>query len=44
MKEFFKILANIDILTIIPLPFVLGALFCVYNLLFNNVVKNGGVC
>lgn len=45
MKEFFKILANMDImsfiLAIIPLPFVLGALFCVYNLLFNNVVKTG---
>lgn len=47
MKEFFKILANMDImsfiLAIIPLPFVLGALFCAYNLIFNNVVKTG-VC
>lgn len=27
------------ILLIIPLPFVLGALFCAYNLIFCNVVK-----
>lgn len=27
------------ILLIIPLPFVLGALFCAYNLIFFNVVK-----
>lgn len=45
MKEFFKIVSNMDImsfiLAIIPLPFVLGALFCAYNLIFDDVVKTG---
>lgn len=31
------------VLAIIPLPFVLGALFCAYNLIFANVIKTG-VC
>lgn len=29
------------ILAIIPLPFVLGAFVCAYDLIFNNVVKTG---
>ena len=29
------------ILAIIPLPFVLGAFVCAYDLIFNNVVKMG---
>lgn len=45
MKEFFKVLSNMDIMSfilfIIPVPFVLGALFCAYNLIFVNVVKTG---
>lgn len=47
MKEFFKVLSNMDImsfvLAIIPLPFVLGAFVCAYDLIFNDVVKTG-VC
>ena len=43
MKEFFKVLSNMDvmsfILAIIPLPFVLGAFVCAYDLIFGNVVK-----
>ena len=45
MKEFLKVVLNMDIMSfillIIPLPFVLGALFCAYNLIFCNVVKMG---
>lgn len=29
------------ILFIIPVPFVLGAFVCVYDLIFNDVVKTG---
>lgn len=43
MKEFFKILANMEIisfiLVIIPVPFLLGAFYTAYNLVFNEVVK-----
>lgn len=43
MKEFFKILANMEItsfiLVIIPVPFLLGAFYTVYNLVFNEVAK-----
>lgn len=43
MKEFFKILANMEItslfLVIIPVPFLLGALYTAYNLVFCEVVK-----
>jgi hypothetical protein len=45
MKEFLKVVSNMDtmsfILAIIPLPFVLGAFVCAYDLIFNNVVKMG---
>ena len=45
MKEFFKVVSNMDImsfiLAIIPLPFVLGAFVGAYDLIFNNVVKTG---
>lgn len=45
MKEFFKVLANMDtmnfVLAIIPVPFVLGAFVCAYDLIFNDVVKTG---
>lgn len=43
MKEFLKILANMEItsfiLVIIPVPFLLGALYTAYNLVFSEVVK-----
>jgi uncharacterized membrane protein YwzB len=43
MKEFFKILANMEItsfiLIIIPVPFLLGAFYTAYNLVFNEVAK-----
>lgn len=43
MKEFFKILANMEItsfiLVIIPVPFLSGALYIAYNLVFSEVVK-----
>lgn len=43
MKEFFKILANMEItsfiLVIIPVPFLLGAFYTAYNLVFNEVAK-----
>lgn len=43
MKEFFKILANMEItsfiLVIIPVPFLFGALYTAYNLVVNEVVK-----
>lgn len=43
MKEFFKVLSNMDIMSfvfaIIPLPFLLGAFVCAYHLIFNDVVK-----
>lgn len=43
MKEFFKILANMEItslfLLIIPVPFLLGAFYTAYNLVFCEVVK-----
>lgn len=45
MKEFFKVLVNMDtmsfVLALIPVPFVLGAFVCAYDLIFNNVVKTG---
>ena len=45
MKEFFKVLSNMNImsfiLVIIPVPFVLGAFVCAYDLIFNDVVKTG---
>lgn len=45
MKEFLKIVSNLDImsfiLAIIPLLFVLGAFVCAYDLIFGNVVKKG---
>lgn len=45
MKEFFKVLSNMDtmsfVLAIIPLPFVLGAFVCAYDLIINDVVKTG---
>lgn len=45
MKEFFKVLSNMNImsfiLVIIPVPFVLGAFVCAYDLIFNDVVKFG---
>lgn len=43
MKEFFKILANMEItsfiLVIIPVSFLLGAFYTAYNLVFNEVAK-----
>lgn len=45
MKEFFKVLSNMDIMNfiilLIPLPFLLGAFVCAYDLIFNDVVKMG---
>lgn len=45
MNEFFKVLVNMDtmsfVLALIPVPFVLGAFVCAYDLIFNNVVKTG---
>ena len=45
MKEFFLVLSNMDIMSfilfIIPVPFVLGAFVCAYDLIFNDVVKTG---
>lgn len=45
MKEFLKVVSNMDtmsfILVIIPLPFVLGAFVCAYDLIFDDVVKTG---
>lgn len=45
MKEFLKVVSNMDtmsfILAIIPLPFVLGAFVCAYDLIFDDVVKTG---
>lgn len=45
MKEFFKVLSNVNImsfiLVIIPVLFVLGAFVCAYDLIFNDVVKTG---
>lgn len=47
MKVFFKVLSNMDIMNfiilLIPLPFLLGAFVCAYDLIFNDVVKRG-VC
>lgn len=43
MKEFFKMLSNMEItsfiLVIIPVPFLLGAFYTAYNLIFNEVAK-----
>lgn len=43
MKDFFKILANMEItsfiLVLIPVPFLLGAFYTVYNLVFYEVAK-----
>ena len=39
MKEFFKILANMEITSFILVPFLLGAFYTAYNLVFNEVVK-----
>lgn len=43
MKEFFLILANMEItsfiLVIIPVPFLLGAFYTAYNLVFCEVAK-----
>ena len=43
MKEFFKILSNMEItsfiLVIILVPFLLGAFYTAYNLVFNEVAK-----
>lgn len=43
MKEFFKILSNMEItsfiLVIIPVPLLLGAFYTAYNLVFNEVAK-----
>lgn len=43
MKEFFKMLSNMEItsfiLVIIPVPFLLGAFYTAYNLVFNEVAK-----
>lgn len=43
MKEFFKILANMQvasfILLIIPVPFLIGAFITAYDLVFNEVAK-----
>lgn len=45
MKEFFKVLSNMDIMNfiilLIPLPFLLGAFVCAYDLVFNDVIKEG---